>query len=127
LDSARAQHQTAQALHTQAVNLKGAGVVAGIEVLRAEVQLGSETLRVTNAEVELEKAKLQLARVIGLPLGQRFALDRTLPGLPAPDLTLEQAVAQAYASLPDYQAALEKVRAAEAARRAVDGEALPSG
>ena len=38
--------------------------------------------RATAAGNEFEKAKLQLARVIGLPLGQPFALDPMLPELP---------------------------------------------
>jgi outer membrane protein TolC len=90
------------------------------------VQLSSETQRSTAAANEFEKAKLQLARAIGLPLGQNFALDANLPGLPTPDITLEQAIEQAYKSRPDYQAALERVRAAEATRRAVVGGGLPS-
>jgi len=70
VDAAQAQVATAQALFTQATDLKDAGIVAGIDVLRAEVQLGTERQRLTAARNELEKAKLQLARLIGLPLGR---------------------------------------------------------
>jgi outer membrane protein TolC len=126
LDAARAQQQTAQALYTQALDLKQAGVIAGIDVLRAEVQLNAQTQRTTTASAEFEKTKLQLARVMGLPLGQAFSLDANLPDLPAADLSLDNAVATAYKARPDYQAALERVRAAESARQAVVGEALPS-
>jgi outer membrane protein TolC len=125
-DSARAQLQTADALYQQAVDLKQSGMVAGIDVLRAQVQLNTEQQRATATANDFEKAKLQLARLIGLPLGQAFTLDPTLPDLPRPDLTLEQAVEQAYKTRPDYQAALERVRAAEATRASVVGAALPS-
>jgi len=125
-DAARAQAETAQALYNQAVDLKQGGLVAGIDVLRAEVELNSETQRATSAANDSEKAKLQLARVMGLPIGQEFTLDATVPDLPKPDLTLDQAVALAYDHRADYQAALERVRAAEAARQAIIGEALPS-
>lgn len=125
-ESARAQQQTAQALYDQALDLKNAGLIAGIDVLRAEVQLSSETQRSTAATNEFEKAKLQLARAIGLPLRQNFVLDANLPGLPTPDMTLEQAVERGYKSRPDYQAALERVRAAEMTRRAAVGGGLPS-
>jgi outer membrane protein TolC len=101
-------------------------MVAGIDVLRAQVQLNTEQQRATATANDFEKAKLQLARLIGLPLGQAFTLDPTLPDLPRPDLTLEQAVEQAYKTRPDYQAALERVRAAEATRASVVGAALPS-
>jgi outer membrane protein TolC len=123
---ARAQQQTAQALYNQAVDLRQSGLVAGIDVLRAQVQLNTETQRVTAADNDAEKVKLQLARVMGLPLGQNFALDANLPELPAPDTTLEAAVERAYQNRPDYQAALERVRAADAVRRSAVGDNLPS-
>jgi outer membrane protein TolC len=125
-DSARAQLDTADALYKTAVDLKQNGIVPGIDVLRAEVQLNTERQRATATENDFEKAKLQLARVIGLPLGQKFELDPNLPDLPGPTLSVEQAVEQAYKTRPDYQAAIERVRAAEASRAAVIGGALPS-
>ena len=50
--------------------------MAGIDVLRAEVRLSLEQRRTTAADNAFEKAKLQLARMIGLPLRQEFTLDR---------------------------------------------------
>ena len=124
--SAVAQRQTAEAIHNQAVDLKEAGIVAGIDVLRAEVELNAEMQRATAASNDFEKTKLQLARVIGLPLGQNYLLDPALPDLPSPDVTLAQAVENAYMTRSDYRAALERVRAAEAARQAVVGDTLPA-
>lgn len=126
VESARAQQQTAQTLYNQARDLKDSGLVAGIDVLRSEVELNVQINRATTAANDAEKAKLQLARVMGLPLGQNFTLDPALPELPDPDLTLEQAIERAYQTRADYQAALERVRAAERARQAVVGEALPA-
>jgi outer membrane protein TolC len=126
VDAAQAQLDTATALYNQAVDLKKSGMVAGIDTLRAEVQLNLERQRRTAAQNDFEKAKLVLARAVGLPTGQAFALDPQLPDVPSPDLTLEQAVEQAFRTRPDYQAALERVRAAESNRAAVVGSALPS-
>jgi outer membrane protein TolC len=125
-DAARAQQETARALHQQALDLKQSGMIAGIDVLRAEVQLGAQTQRTTNAVNEFEKSKLSLARAIGLPLGQRFELDPVLPDLPVADISIGAAVSLAYANRPDYKAALERISAAESTRRAIAGEALPS-
>lgn len=125
-ETARAQRETATTLHQQAMSLRAGGLVAGIDVVRAEVRLSTERQRVTVAENEYEKSKLQLARVIGLPVGQAFMLSQDIPFVPVPDLTLEQALERAYRDRPDYLAALERVQAAEAARKAVQGEALPS-
>jgi outer membrane protein TolC len=125
-DAAKAQQETAQALFNQAQDLKQGGIIAGIDVLRAEVQLNNEIQRVTTTANDFEKAKMTLARIIGLPLGQPFVLDAALPDVPQPDMSLEQAADQAFKTRPDYQAAVERIHAAEASRRAVVGEALPS-
>ncbi len=125
-ESARAQLDTARALHLQAGNLRESGIVAGIDVIRAEVRLGTERQRATAAEHDFEKARLQLARIIGLPVGQEFTLSDQIPYVPVPEMTLEEALARAYRDRPDYLAALERVRAAEADRRAIAAERLPS-
>jgi len=125
-DSARAQRDTAQALFDQATDLRANGLAAGIEVLRAQVELDQERQRVTASQNDFEKAKLQLARIVGLPVGQPFTLVSELPDVPVPDLTLESALEQAYRLRPDYLAALERVKAAEAARAAAVGDMSPS-
>jgi outer membrane protein TolC len=125
-DSARAQVDTAQALYKQAIDLKQSGLIAGIDVLRAQVQLNTEQQRATATQNDFEKAKLQLARVVGLPIGQAFTLSDQIPYAPVPDITLEQALDRAYKGRPDYQAALERVQAAEASRAAARADALPS-
>jgi outer membrane protein TolC len=124
--SAKAQFETADALHRQAQSLRQSGIVAGVDVIRAEVRLTTERQRTTAAENDFQKAKLQLARLIGLPVGQEFTLSDVIPNVPRPDMTLDQALERAYRQRPDYLAALDRVRAAEASRRAVVGEGLPS-
>jgi outer membrane protein TolC len=127
VETARAQLETAQALHAQAQDLRQSGIVAGLDVIRAEVRASSDRQRATAANNELQKAKLQLARVIGLPVGQEFTLSDRLPtAVPFPELTLERALADAYRERPDYQAAQERVRAAESALQAARSERLPS-
>ena len=125
-DSAKAQLQTAQAIYTQALDLKQSGLVAGIDVLRAQVQLSTEQQRATATSNDFEKAKLELARVTGLPIGQAFTLSDEIPYAPVPEMTLEQALDRAYKARPDYQAALERLQAAEAARASAVASALPS-
>ena len=125
-DSARAQRDTAAALHRQAMNLRESGIVAGIDVVRAEVRLSTERQRATAAANDFEKTKLQLARVMGLPVGQAFTLSQEIPFVPVPEMTLDEALTRAYRERPDYLAALERLLAAEAARKAVQSERLPS-
>jgi outer membrane protein TolC len=124
--SARAQAESAQAIFEQATHMKESGIVAGIDVLRTEVQLGLERQRATAARNDADKARLQLARIIGLPVGQAITLTEDIPFVPVPDITLEAALDQAYSTRPDYLAALERVHAAEAERAAAEGELLPA-
>jgi outer membrane protein TolC len=125
-DAARAQLDTATALYNQARSLRQSGIIAGVEVLRAQVQQSTQQQRATVATNDFEKQKLTLARLIGLPLGQAFTLDPNLPELPLPTATLEEAVNHAYNSRPDLQAALARLKAAEASRAAIVGSNLPS-
>jgi outer membrane protein TolC len=127
VDTARAQRETSQALHTQAQDLRQNGLVAGLDVIRADVRLSSDRQRVTAANNELQKAKLQLARVIGLPVGQEFTLSAQLPlAVPLPDMALPEALEKAYRDRPDYLAVRERVRAAELSLEAEKGARLPA-
>jgi outer membrane protein TolC len=126
VEMTRAQQATAEALFKQAEDLKTAGIVAGIDVLRSQVQLQTQRQRVIAAENDFEKAKLQLARAIGLPLGQAFTLTDKIPYAPMPAPSLEQVLARAFDSRPDFLAAKSRVDAARASRRAADGALLPS-
>lgn len=125
-DAAVAQLASSQAIHQQAIDLKQGGIIAGIDVLRAEVRVSADRQHATAAANDAQKAKLQLARVMGLPLGQEFNLAPDIPLIPESALTQQQAIDQAYLNRDDYQAAIEQVKAAEASRRAAVGNRLPS-
>jgi outer membrane protein TolC len=125
-DTARAQLETSQALYDQAQDLRQGGIIAGIDVVRAEVRLGSDRQRATAAANEFEKSKLQLARVIGLPIGQEFTLSDQLPAVPVPEMTLDEALERAYRDRPDFLAAQERLQAAQSKRAAAMSELLPT-
>jgi outer membrane protein TolC len=126
VETTRAQQDTADALLTQAQDLKTNGIVAGIDVLRAQVQLQTQKQRLIAARNDFEKLKLQLARAIGIPVGQPFVLTDRIPYAPLPALTLDEALARALESRPDYLAARSRFEAAQASRRAANGALLPS-
>ncbi len=126
IDAAQAQFNTAKALYDRAVNMKAAGVVAGIDVLRAQVQMQAQQQRVIYYENEFEKQKLMLERAIGLPVGQRITLTDQVPYTPPPPLTLEQALTMAYENRSDYRSLSAQVRAAELGRAAAVAQRYPS-
>jgi outer membrane protein TolC len=126
IEATKAQVQTAQALYDRAVVEKQAGVVAGIEVLRAQVQLQAQQERVIFYENEFAKEQLALQRAVGIPLGQAIVLTDQMAYAALDGLSLDESLQQAYASREDLQSGLALVRAAEAARQSAIGEALPS-
>lgn len=126
VEAAHAQQTTAEALATQAADMKQSGVVAGIDVLRAQVQVQNQRRRTIRAESDYEKSKLQLARAIGVPTGQSFTLTDKIPYAPLADVTLDSALKTAFESRADYLAAKERLTAAEASRRAAASDHLPT-
>ena len=126
IESAHAQVASAQALYQQAVDRHNAGVAARIDVTRSQVELQTQQQRLTSEETDYAKRKIQLARVIGLPAGQEFALTDSLPYAPLTGLTLEQALERAYATRADLKAAQSQVQAAELAKRAAQAQRYPA-
>ena len=124
--AAEAQLLTARALYGRAMDLKKAGVVPAIDVLRSQVEFEDRRQRLIYFQNEAVKQKLNLARAIGLPLGQEFALTDRIPYTPLPTITFEESLQRAYRSRADYQRSLAQVRAAELTRKAAQGERLPS-
>lgn len=126
VESARAQVATAEALVRLADDQRTAGLVAGIDVVRQRVQLQSARARLIVAENAFAKRRLSLARAIGLPAAQAFTLADTTTFVPAPAMTVDQAVAEASAHRHDLVAAQARVEAAQSARGAEAAAALPS-
>ena len=118
VDSIRAQVKTAQTLYDNDIDLNQHGVIADIDLLRAQVELKTQQQRLIAAQNQLNIDKLTLARVIGLPKGQEFRLTDTVPYVPLETMTLNQALTKAYASRPDYLSAKSQV---QAAKLALDG------
>ncbi len=121
VDAIQAELNTAQALYDRASDQKRAGTVAGIDVLRADVERQTEQQRLLAQKNQVEKDKLTLARTVGLPAGQQFSVSDTLPFAPLP-VSLDDLLKQAYDHRADFRAAQANVRAAEYAVEAARAE-----
>ena len=126
VETAVAQRDTAQALYQQAADQLKAGTTAAIDALRAKVELQTREQQLISTRNDLAKQKLVLARLIGLPSGQEFALTDEAKYTPFVPISLDEALRRAYASRSDYQSALAQVRAAELLRKAALAEYYPS-
>ncbi|HWF03829.1 MAG TPA: TolC family protein [Candidatus Angelobacter sp.] len=126
LDTAKAQLNTAQTIFGQTKDLKAAGVAAGIDVLRSQVQMQTQQQRVLAAQNQYEQQKMGFARTIGMAVSQPFELTDAVPYPPTAPVDFDQALALAYKQRPEYLAAESRVRSAELAVKAARGEALPT-
>ena len=126
LEATEAELKTAQALYQLAADQETAGISPNIDTLRARVQLQAQQEAVIEAQNDLEKQRIALARVIGLPVRQKFRLVNRVPYHPLPEMELQSAYERALQTRPDYQAALAALRAAQLSREAAWKQRLPS-
>ncbi len=122
----QAEVTTAQALYQLALDQENAGLAPQIDTLRSRVQLQAQQQVLIQAQNDLEKQRIALARVIGLPVQQKFRLVNRVPYHPVPDLDINTAYERALATRADYQAALASLKAAQFSRSSAWKEYLPS-
>ena len=126
VEATQSQVETAQALYDRAMDQQKAGTAAAIDVLRAQVELKQQQQRLLSRRDQLEKDKLALGRVIGLPDGQELQLSEKVPFAPLNTLTLQEAIRLALEQRSDYKSAQALVRSAEAQVKAARAERLPT-
>lgn len=124
--SAQAQLETAQALLKQTSDQRKAGIVAQIDVNRAQVQSETQEQRVVTLKNDLSKQKINLARLTGLPPTDAYEITDTIPFSAGPSISIEDALTQAMGDRADLKAADAQVKAAEKSKAAAKSERLPS-
>jgi outer membrane protein TolC len=121
----KAEMDTSKVSLDQATAAHDAGTSPRLDVLRAQVDYQNEQQQLISTSNQLEKDKLALARVIGLPLDQKYELTDTSPFValetPDPDAAFQQALKQR----KDLAAAAEQLKANEASKKAAFDEQLP--
>ena len=126
VDAAAANIGLARALVKLADSQKTAGMGTGIDVTRARVQLANEEQRMLVAQNARERAKLELARLMGIDLGVTLELnDRVNDGSETPPL-LDEALKSALAVRPDLRAQQKREMVAGLTVKSISAERLPS-
>jgi outer membrane protein TolC len=113
VEAVKAQVDTDEALYKRTADQKTSGVAAGIDVLRSQVQLKTEQQVLVAARNQLEKDKLVLGRIIGLPPAQVFDLADSAPFSQIAGISLDEALRLALDQRPDYQSSKKLVEAAQ--------------
>lgn len=126
VSSVQAQVATAKVSLNQAVANHDAGTAPLLDELRARVDYQTLEQQLIVAQNGLEKDKLALARVIGLPLAQKFNLSDQAPYAAFDQIDVDAAIREAHANRKDLAAMIEKTKAAEEQRKAATAERYPS-
>jgi outer membrane protein TolC len=126
VEAAAAELKTARALYQLAVDQEAAGITPNIDTLRARVQLQAQQEALITAQNDLEKQRIALARVIGLPVMQKFRLVDRVPYHPLPEIEVQNSYARALQTRGDYLAAVAALRSAQLSHAAAWKERLPS-
>lgn len=126
VESVRAQLETATALYRQNSQKRSVGVLAQTDVNRSQVQALTQQERLLSLQNDLAKQKINLARLVGLPASDGYALSEDVPFSAAPPITREEALKQALVKRADLKAAEAQAQAARFLRSAARTERLPS-
>jgi outer membrane protein TolC len=126
VSSAAAQVESSRAIFQQATARYRDGLNSRLDATRAQVQLQTEQQRLRSLQSDFETQKLRLARIIGLPLGQQFAIVDKYSYSPLTDLSLETALQKAFQQRSDLQATAAAMKAAQASVKAAHAEHLPN-
>jgi len=126
VETAEAQVKSAQALYDKASDQLKAGLSPAIDALRSQVELQTRQQQLIVARNDLAKSTLNVARIIGLPLGQQFVLTEKAPFQALTPLPLETYLQHAYSGRADYQAAVAQLQSAELNRKAASAGRYPT-
>jgi len=124
--SQESQVKQAAATFKQTEHQYQAGTKASIDRNKSFVEYQTEQQRLTSLRGDLVKQNMQLARLIGLPVGQVFTLSEDLPVQVREAVPLEEALKLAFEERSDLKAARLQLKAASEAHRASKAEYLPS-
>lgn len=103
-----------------------AGVVAGVDVLKAEVAQNKSASTLVAARADVDNAREALAQAIGSPLDQHFVFPNAITQPPMPKQAVAQLERIALASRPDVKAANESLIAAQTTRKTWARELFPN-
>jgi outer membrane protein TolC len=124
--SQQAQVKNAQAIYRQAEIRKQAGTNARIDVTRSLVEFQTEQQRLAFLQADLQKQKILLARIAGIPLDRELTLSEPLTSGDTSAADLSTSIQRAIGHRADLKGAEAQVRAAEQQLSAARAERLPS-
>lgn len=124
VDTSDASYQRQLVLDAQAK--ERAGVAAGVDVLRAQVNEKQSASALVAARADAQNARETLAQSIGAPLDVAFAIPKTIPQPALPNGSIDALVDIARNARPDVDSARLALRNAQLIRRGYDRQLFPT-
>jgi outer membrane protein TolC len=126
LTNAEAQQRSAKTLFDQATAKHNAGVGTNLDALRGQVEYQQQEQDVVAAQSTLDKDTIQLARILGLPAGQKLELTDTAPFTQLAEMDLDAAKITAYEHRKDFLSLEQQIALAIREQKAVKYQRLPT-
>ncbi len=124
--STQAQVATSKVSFDQAHQQHLAGTSPLLDELRAQVDYQTQQQNLIQAQGTLDKDRLALARVIGLPVEQQFTLTDAVPYVQLDEVDPDAAVVQALGTRKDLANFGEQLKGADYAKGAAKAERYPT-
>ena len=121
-----AQERSARTLFDQATQKHQAGVGTNLDELRGHVEYQQREQDAVAAQAQLEKDRIQLARILGLPAGQKLELTDSAPFAQLAEMDLDAAKITAFRHRKDYLSLLQQIALTERELKAVKYQRLPT-
>ena len=125
VETANAELAAAKELESQTINRVNSGLAAEIEGFRATVQRQTSEQRLIVATANMEKDKLTLSRLIGLPSGQEFNVTTKAAYQSWNGGDLQTSLHQAQTDRADIKSAQATATATQLSKRAAQMERAP--
>jgi len=126
IEATLAQVETSKVSLDQAVSNHSAGTAPRLDELRARVDNQTLQQQLIVARNTLEKDKLALAGMAGIPLAQKFQVTDVAPYAAFDQPDVQAAIKQALANRKDRQASAELTKANTDQRKAATDDRLPT-
>jgi outer membrane protein TolC len=121
-----AQERSAKTLFDQAAQKLQAGVGTNLDALRGHVEYQQREQDVVAAQAQLQKDRIHLTRILGLPAGQKLELTDSAPLAQLDEMDLDAAKITAFKHRKDYLSLLEQIALTQRELKAVKYQRLPT-
>ncbi|MDE1976948.1 MAG: TolC family protein [Elusimicrobia bacterium] len=124
--AAHANLDLAKSLYVLAQDEHQVGLAQGVDVARAKTRVAQEKYSVARADLDERTARIDLERVLGLPMDADLILTDSLRDSEQAPVSTQTAISEALESRVELSVAKEELRVEDLAARSAEGALLPS-